>query len=44
MERGVCKYNKQINCGTWNGCEKCSWNPKYYEVLKQKRREERAKK
>lgn len=40
MNRGECKYNKQINCAIHIGCEKCTWNPTYFEELKKKRREE----
>ena len=39
---GLCKYNKQINCTKHVGCEKCTWNPQYFEELKRKGREERA--
>lgn len=38
---GLCKYNKQINCEKPVGCEKCNWNPVYFEEVKRKSREER---
>lgn len=38
--RGICRYNKMINCMEQTKCQKCSWNPEYFEELKKKRREE----
>lgn len=38
---GLCKYNKQINCEKPIGCEKCNWNPEYFEEKKRKARAER---
>lgn len=35
-EKGICKYNKMINCREQKECNKCSWNPTYYEQLKEK--------
>ena len=39
-----CKFNAIISCTEQTKCEKCSWNPTYYEHLKEKRRIEREEK
>ena len=41
---GICKYNKMINCETQNRCAKCSWNPTYFDEVKEKNRKEMAEK
>ena len=41
---GICKFNKMINCTERTKCDKCSWNPEYFEELKQKRRAEKEQK
>ena len=41
---GLCKYNKQINCEKPIGCEKCNWNPEYFEAKLRKARAEREAK
>lgn len=38
---GLCKYNKQINCEKPIGCEKCNWNPEYFEEKLRKAHAER---
>ena len=38
--KGICKYNKMINCMEQIKCHKCTWNPEYFEELKKKRRAE----
>ena len=39
---GICKFNKMINCYETLKCEKCSWNPTYYEVIKKEKKNESA--
>ena len=36
----ICKFNKMINCEMQTKCAKCTWNPTYFESLKQKNRKE----
>lgn len=43
LRNGVCKYNSMINCETPDKCEKCNWNPIYFEEKKIKNREERKR-
>lgn len=38
--KGICKFNKMINCMEQTKCQKCTWNPEYFEELKKKRRAE----
>lgn len=44
MRTGDCKYNRWINCTKHVGCEKCNWNPTYFEEKKRKGRAEREAK
>lgn len=44
MPKGICKYNKMIACREQAECDKCSWNPTYFEQLKEQRRNEREQK
>lgn len=38
---GTCKYNAMIDCKKADKCERCNWNPTYFEEKKRKAREER---
>jgi hypothetical protein len=38
--RDICKFNKMICCTEQIKCPKCTWNPEYYEKLKETRRAE----
>ena len=42
--KGICKFNKMINCQTQIGCEKCTWNPTYFERVKEENRKKFTKK
>ena len=43
-KKGVCIFNKHINCRDQVKGAKCNWNPTYFEQLKQERREARESK
>lgn len=36
-----CVFSNLIICHRHDKCSKCTWNPEYFEKLKQRRREER---
>ena len=38
---GICKYNAMIDCEKQDKCDKCNWNPTYFEEKKRRNREER---
>ena len=42
FKNGICKFNTMINCDT-EKCEKCNWNPIYFEEKKIRNREERKR-
>ena len=42
--KGLCKFNKMINCMEHTKCDKCTWNPEYFDELKKKRRAEAKEK
>jgi hypothetical protein len=39
--RDGCIFNKFIQCQEQVKCARCTWNPTYFEHLKEKRKEER---
>lgn len=39
--KGICKYNAMIRCREQNKCERCNWNPTYFEEKKKKAQEAR---
>lgn len=43
LRMGVCIYNSMINCEKQDVCNKCNWNPTYFEEKKKKAREERER-
>ena len=43
LRMGVCIYNSMINCEKQDVCNKCNWNPTYFEGKKRKAREERER-
>ena len=44
MVKDICKFNAIISCTEQTKCEKCNWNPTYFEEKKKKLREERLQK
>lgn len=43
LRNGLCKFNGMIECDSHTKCEKCNWNPTYFEEKKRKNREERKR-
>lgn len=44
FKMGICKFNGMIECDKQDKCDKCNWNPTYFEAKKKRLREERLSK